>query len=208
MATTTVDAPPATTTPVVGTADRRNLAMVGSFLAIAAGTMLIGGLLGAWLAAREEALAAGSPWLRDGFDIPNVPVAVTFFTLLMSSFTAQWAVHAAKIGDRKSVYLAIGVTLVLGLSFVNGMSFVFDEVGLEAGLTDVATSTYAVTVTHLLLVVAAHVLFLVMGFRSLTRAISPSNHEQIAAAAAFWHFTVVAGGFVYLVVWFLEGSPA
>lgn len=188
--------------------ERRNLMMVGTFLAIAAGTMLIGALLGGWLAARADALGAGSPWLREGVEIPNLAVAVTYFTLLMSSFTAQWAVYAANQDDRKNLYVAVGITLVLGLAFLNGLSFVFDSLGLAAGQTDVATSTYAVTVTHLLLVVVAIIVFLVMGFRALTGQVSSRRRELVASAAAFWHFTVLAGAAVYLVVFFFEGAPA
>ena len=190
-------------------AERRpNLMMVGTFLAIAAGTMLIGSLLAGWLAARDVALTAGSPWLREGVAIPNLAVAVTYLTLLMSSFTAQWAVYAARTDDRKNLYVALGITLLLGLAFLNGLSFVFDQLGLEAGMTDVATHTYAVTVTHLLLVLAAIVLFVVMGFRALTGQVSARRLELVASAAAFWRFTVLAGAAVYLVVFFFEGAPA
>jgi heme/copper-type cytochrome/quinol oxidase subunit 3 len=117
----------------LGTERRANLTMVGTFLAIAAGTMLIGALLGGWLAARDAALTAGSPWLREGFELPNLALAVTYSTLLMSSFTAQWAVYAASHDDRKNLYVALGITIVLGLAFINGLSFVYDELGLEAG---------------------------------------------------------------------------
>lgn len=217
MATTTADlqATGATTPeaaelaprPTVG--ERRpHLMMVGTFLAIAAGTMLIGSLLAGWLAARDAALTAGSPWLREGVAIPNLAVAVTYLTLLMSSFTAQWAVYAAKTDDRKNLYVALGITILLALAFVNGLSFVFDQLALEAGKADVATHTYAVTVSHLVLVLAAIVLFVVMGFRALTGQVSARRLELVASAAAFWHFTVLAGAAVYLVVFFFEGAPA
>ena len=180
MAVSTIDhdTTDVTTTPAgVGAAggaddERSNLLMVGTFLAIAAATMLMGALLGDWLAARADALDAGSPWLREGVDIPNLTVAVTYLTLLMSSFTAQWAVYSANHDDRTNLYVAVGITLVLGIAFVNGLSFVFDSLGLEAGMTDVANATYAVTVTHLLLVIAAHLVFVVMGFRALTGQVS------------------------------------
>src|SRR5690606_36583320 len=118
------------------------------------------------------------------------------------------AVYAARHDDRTKLYVAVGVTVVLALAFLNGMAFVFDQLGLEAGQTDVATRTYAVTVTHMLLVVASIAVFVVMGFRALTGQVSSRNHELVAAAGAFWHFVVVAGAAVYLVVFFLEGSPA
>ena len=60
MSVSTLDHTPAPTDAgqVVGAGEeRRDLMMVGTFLAIAAGTMLIGALLGGWLAARAGAVS-------------------------------------------------------------------------------------------------------------------------------------------------------
>jgi heme/copper-type cytochrome/quinol oxidase subunit 3 len=66
---------------------------------------------------------------------------------------------------------------------------------------------YALTVTHLLLVIAAILLLVVMAFRVIGGQFGPRNSEFVASAAAFWHFTVLAGGVVWWCVWFLNTVP-
>ena len=170
---------------------RRNLALVGTIFATAAGTMLMGGLLAAYFGARAAATGVGNEWV-DPTSIPNVALAVTYTTLVLSAFTAQWTVSAIKAGDRRQGYLALGVTLMLGA---------------VAGDSAFADHMYAVTVGHLLLTVAAIVLLVVMGFRVVGGQYGPRNTEFVASAAAFWHFVVVAGVVVWWCIWFLEGGP-
>jgi heme/copper-type cytochrome/quinol oxidase subunit 3 len=186
---------------------RRNVMMVGTFFGIAAGTMLIGAVLGGYFAMRETAEAAGQGWRPEEVRIPNVPVLLAYGTLLMSSVTAQWSVAAIRIGARQQMYVAIGLTLLLGLSFVNALSFVWSYLGLVAGETAYSTAVYMVSVTHLVIVVVAHVLFLVMGFRALGGQFTPRNSEFVQAAASFWHFAALAGVVVWWFLWFLEGGP-
>lgn len=186
---------------------RRNVVLVGTLLAIAAGVMLFGGLLAGYFSARDMARAAGEAWVPDDVMLPNVPLFVGYLTLLMSSFTAQWSVSAIRGGDRRTMFVAIGLTLVLGLAFVNAMSFSWGQLGLVAGSSPFATTVYAVTVTHVLVVIAAHVGFVVMGFRALGGQFSPRHREFVVAAAAFWHFAAAMGLIVWYCIWFLEGGP-
>lgn len=181
--------------------------MVGTFLVIAAGTMLFGGLLGGYAAARAAARAAGEPWPPEDVLLPNAPLAVTYLSLAMSSVTAQWAAAAIRMGARTQVYLAVGTTLLLGIAFLNGMTFAWERLALEAGAEPFATWVYALTVPHFLLVVAACVVFLVLGFRALGGQFSPSNREFVDCAAAFWHFAVAVGAVLWLAVWLMEGRP-
>ena len=193
--------------PPAPEARRPNTLIVGTFIAVAAGVMLFGGLLGVYDAAREAALDAGEPWPPDGVTLPNVALLVTYATLLMSSVTAQWAVAAIRMGDRRQLYLAVGTTIVLGIAFVNGLSFCWSQLGLRAGEDPYSTTVWAVTGTHAVAVVAALVLFVVMGFRALGGQFSPRNTEFVRCAATFWHFVVAAGVTVWAVLWFLEGGP-
>lgn len=194
--TTTLALPPAPEP-----APKRTL-LVGAMFAIAAGVMLFGGLFGAYFRAQDAADA----WPPEGVALPNVALAVTYLTLVMSSVTAQWAAHAIARDDRRNMYLAIGVTVLLGAAFINGMSFVWSQLGVGAG-SDYGGPVFAVTVTHVLVVVAAIVLFVVMGFRALGGQFGRRNRELVQVAAAVWHFAVVAGAFVWTFVWFLEGMP-
>lgn len=186
---------------------RPNTLIVGTYLTIAAGVMLFGGLLGVYDAAREAAKDAGEAWPPDGVTLPNVALLVTYTTLLMSSVTAQWAVAAIRMGDRRQLYLAVGTTIVLGLAFVNGLSFCWSQLGLHAGGDTYSTTVWAVTGTHLVAVIAGLLLFVVMGFRALGGQFSPRNTEFVRCAAAFWHFVVLVGLVIWAFLWFLEGGP-
>jgi heme/copper-type cytochrome/quinol oxidase subunit 3 len=190
--------------PVPG---RRNVLLVGTLLAAAAGTALIGSLLAGYFSARDVAHAANKPWVPEGTTLPNVALFVSYIGLVLSAFTAQWAHYAIKIDDRRQAYLAVASTAGLGLLFVNGMSFCWGELGLGAGSSPYATHMYAVTVVHTLIVVAAVVMFVVVGFRVFGGQFSPRNSEPVAAAVTFWHFAVISGVVVWWCLWFLEGGP-
>jgi cytochrome c oxidase subunit 3 len=116
-------------------------------------------------------------------------------------------VSALSSRDRRSMYVALGLTLLLGLAFVNAMSFTWSQLGMVAGADAFSTTVYALTVTHLLVLVAAHVALLVVGFRALGGQFSPRNREMVVSVAAFWHFAVAMGLVVWYAVWFLEAGP-
>jgi heme/copper-type cytochrome/quinol oxidase subunit 3 len=198
----------ATRTPAVpGASDRPRPLVVATFLVIAAGVMLFAGLLGSYGAARSAAMARGETWLPESVLLPNVALAVTYLTLVMSSVTAQWSVAAIVQGARTQMYLAVGLTLLLGAAFINGLTFAWQRVGLGAGDGDFAAWVYALTVTHLVVLVAAMVLFLVLGFRALGGQFSRDDRQFVDCAAAFWHFAVLAGAATWIAIWFMEGKP-
>jgi heme/copper-type cytochrome/quinol oxidase subunit 3 len=192
--------------PPAAPATRRNVALVGTTFAIAAGIALVGGLLAAYFGARQDVVDAGGEWV-DKATIPNVGMAVAYGTLLLSAFTAQWAVSAIKLDDRRQAYVAVGLTLLLGAAFLNALSFGWSQLGAAAGDGGFADHMYAVTVAHALLVVAGIVLLVVMGFRVIGGQFGPRNSEFVASAAAFWHFTAIAGAAIWWSIWFLEGGP-
>jgi heme/copper-type cytochrome/quinol oxidase subunit 3 len=190
--------------PVPG---RRNVLLVGTLFGIAAGTVLIGSLLAGYFDGRDLAKAANKPWVPEGTTLPNAALFVDYIGLVLSAFTAQWALYAIRIDDRRQAYLAVASTIGLGLLFINGMSFCWGEIGLAAGSSPYANHMYAVTSVHLLVVVAAIVMFVVMGFRVFGGQFSPRNSEPIAAAVVLWHFAVISGLVVWWCLWFLEGGP-
>jgi cytochrome c oxidase subunit 3 len=186
---------------------RRNVALVGAVFAMAAAAMLVAGLLASYFGARQRVAHDGGVWLDPSVHLPNLALAMAYLSLFMSSFTAQWAVSAIRMNDRRQAHVAVGLTLLLAAAFINGLSFSWAQLHVAAGDGAFADHMYAVTVTHLLLVVAAMVLFVVMGFRALGGQFGPRNSEFVASAAAFWHLVMIAGVAVYWCVWFLEGGP-
>lgn len=186
---------------------RRHVVLVGSLLAIAAGTVLVGSLLAVYFSVRDAAESAGQAWPPEGVDLPNVPLAVAYGTLLMAGFTAAWAPAALRLRDRRQAYLAIGLTITFGLLFINALSFSWQHMGLAAGDGAFADVVWAVTGVHAALVVAAVVLFVVMGFRVLGGQLATTDRELLLAATAFWYFVVAAGAVIYWCLWFLMGGP-
>ena len=187
---------------------RRNVVLAGTCFAIAAGAMLIVGLVAAYFQARQLAVHGNQVWIdTKKTPLPNMALAVTYLSLGMSSFTCQWAVSAIKQNDRRQSYVAVGLTLMLAAAFVNGLSYCWGQSHLKAGGGGYADHMYALTVTHLLLVFAAIALLLVMGFRVLGGQFGPRNVEFVQSAVAFWHFAVVSGGVVWWVCWFLVAVP-
>ena len=157
---------------------------------------------------REVVQDGGGTWVdTTKITLPNMALAMTYLSLGMSSFTAQWAVSAIKLDERRQAYVAMGLTLVLATAFINGLTFCWDQLGATAGDGAFADHMYAVTAVHLLLVVAAIVFFAVMAFRALGGQFAARNAEFVASAVAFWHFVVVAGVVVWWCIWFLEGGP-
>ena len=187
---------------------RRNVVLVGTCLAIAAGAMLIAGLVVAYFQARQLAVHGHQTWLdTKKSPLPNVALVITYVSLVLSSGTAQWAVAAIKQNDRRQSYVATGVTMLLAAAFINGLTFCWGQAGFKAGGGGYADHMYALTVTHLLIVLAAVVLFAVMAFRVIGGQFGPQNAEFVQSAAAFWHFAVISGVVVWWVCWFLVAVP-
>ena len=186
---------------------RRNVVLVGSLVTAAAIVAFVGALLGGYLTARDVAKDRNLGWPPEGTAIPNVALLVTYIGLLLSTFTAQWAHSAIRQDDRKQAYWALGATTALAACFLNGITFVWSKLGLEAGSGPYADHVYAVTVTHFVLVIAALVLLLVIGFRIFGGQLGPSESELVLSAVVIWHTVVAAGVVIWWTLWFLEGGP-
>ena len=186
---------------------RRNVVLVGTLVVAAGVVALVGALLGGYLSARDLARADNVVFPPEGTAIPNVALLVTYTGLLLSAFTAQWAYAAIRQDDRKQAYWALGATALLGACFLNGLSFVWAQLGLVAGSGPYANHVYAVTVTHFVLVIAALVTFLVVGFRVFGGQLGRSESELLLSAVVVWHVVVTAGVVIWWTLWFLEGGP-
>lgn len=186
---------------------RRNVVLVGTLVAAAGIVALVGALLGGYLSARDVAKADNVVWPPEGTALPNVALLVTYVGLLLSAFTAQWAYAAIRQDDRKQAYWALGATALLGACFLNGISFVWSRLALEAGSGPYANHVYAVTATHFVLVIAALITFLVVGFRVFGGQLGRSESELLLSAVVVWHVVVVAGVVIWWTLWFLEGGP-
>ena len=172
--------------------------LVGTAFASVASGMLVIGMLGIYLHQRSLGRLHGGTWLPQAVHIPLTQPNVMMFTLLMSSFTIQWAVASIKNDDRRHAYLAIGVSLLLAFAFINQAAYLYSLMGLDISKNQPSVLIYAITGAQLVMMVVAMVFVGLMGFRALAGQFTSRQHDGIAAAAIYWHSMVA----VYVLIWY------
>ncbi len=185
--------PPAPAAP-----PRRQL-FVGAALACVGGTTLLGGLLAVWLRFRNAALDRGETWLPDGVVIPEVPSNVMLLSFIGIGIFAQWAVYAARRGDRAHAGIALGLVALLGLAVINGQAYVYNQMALPVAESAYSTLFYAITGVFLALMIAGLVFTGVTAFRFLGGR--SRDREIVAAHAMYWYFLAAAFAAVWFVIY-------
>jgi heme/copper-type cytochrome/quinol oxidase subunit 3 len=188
--------------PAPAPAPKRQL-FVGTALACAAATMLVGSMLAIWARFRAAApLKEGrygliKDWLPSGVTVPEVPTNIMLITVFVIPVMAQWAVYSVKRADRQHAGLALGVVGIMGLAFVNAQAFVWRQMGMGVAEGAYQSMFYAITGTVVVLFAAGLVFTVVTAFRYLG---SRSNDtEMVSSLAMYWYFLAAA----YAAVWFL-----
>jgi heme/copper-type cytochrome/quinol oxidase subunit 3 len=182
--------------PPVAPPPPRSQVFVGTTLACLAGSMMIGGMLAIWVLLRERVVDAGERFPLD-YIITEVASNVMLITLFALCLFAQWAVYAAKRGDRGHTALALGVVAVLAVAFINGQAFVWYTMEVEVKDEYYGALFYAVTGTMLAIVGAGLVYTAVAAFRALGGR--EREVEIVTAHALYWYFAAAA----YTAVWFV-----
>ena len=111
---------------------------VGTALASAAGTMLVGGMLAVWLQFRADAPYRESArrglikdWMPDKVIVPEVAANMMLIAFFVVCVMAQWAVWSAKRNDRQHAGMALGMTLLMGLATLNAQIFIWSQMGVD-----------------------------------------------------------------------------
>lgn len=174
------------------TAPRRRELLFGTAFVTSGLVMLMLTLVGAYTAARN---ATGANWLATNV-IPLTQPNMQMAGLVLSVLTIHWAVYAINNDDRTSTYVGLGATLLLGAAFINQTIFLWKLVGITGDQLE-GPLFYAVTGTHVAMVLAAMLFVLFVAFRALGGQYSSRNPDGIAAAAVLWDAAVA----VYAVIW-------
>lgn len=172
---------------------RRREMLFGSAFASAGAAMLIIVLLANYLIQRT---AGGDTWLVDN-QIPLTQPNMMLLTLGMSLVTMQWAVYSISRDDRYHTYMAIGATLLLGLAFVNQTTFLYNMAGVTLEQSEGALF-YAVTASHLVLMIIALAFLVLVLFRVFAGQYSSRMPDGIGAVAVLWY----SGVALYALIWF------
>jgi cytochrome c oxidase subunit 3 len=182
----------------------RRQVFVGTALACAAGTMLIGGMLATWLQFRAEAPVRESAkrgfikdWMPADIVVPEVAANMMLMALCVACVMAQWAVYSVKRNDRPHAGMAFGVTALVGFATLNAQIFIWTQMGIGARDGAFHSMFYAITGVMAILLVAGIIFTGVSAFRYLggrTKEI-----EIVSSQALYWYFLTAA----FTAIWFV-----
>jgi cytochrome c oxidase subunit 3 len=183
--------------PAPAPAPRRQV-LVGTAVFVAASTMLVGAMSALWFHFRDHAI--GGIWKPAKVVIPEVATNVMWVTGLLVCVMVQWAVYAAKRGDRHHASLALGIVMLLGLAQLNSQAYVWRRVHMGIkGDSAYNSMFYAITGTFFVLVVVGVVYALVGAFRYIGGR--TKDRETLSGLALYWYFLAVANTAVWYTVY-------
>jgi cytochrome c oxidase subunit 3 len=170
------------------TAARSNM-LLAVKLAILSEVMLFGALFAAYFVIRGE--SSGWPPLgrveRPELLLPGL----NSILLVSSSATMQWAVRAARGGDRSRILRWLGLTLLLGGVFllIQGYEFSSNGFGLDAGVF--GSTFYILTGFHGAHVLAGLILMAIVANRARRGLVTAEHHTALEGTSYYWHFVDV-----------------
>jgi cytochrome c oxidase subunit III len=177
----------------------RRQVFVGTALAGAATVMLVGGMLAVWVLQRERALDTTETWVPDGVTIPEVPVNVMLIGVWTLLVFAQWALYAARRGDKVHTGLALGIVALIALAIINAQAFVYNQMEMPVADGGYPGMFYAITGTMTALFVAGLVFTAVTAFRFLGGR--TTDREVVAAHALHWYVLAAVFSAIWLIVY-------
>ena len=189
MRTTELPAPEAT---------RPRTVVVGTLLGAGAAFMAFAGLVSVYVQQRQHARALGEEWFPPG-TVELGPAGMMMMTLVLSMVTVQWAVQAARAGDRPHGFIALGVTLMFGAAVINQFWFVYQDTAFAIDGGRAELLFYAVTGSFIAMLIAAMAMLAVTTIRSLMGPFGRDLAHGVQASALFWHMCVLC----YFLVWYV-----
>lgn len=184
----------------------RRQIFLGTALACAAGTMLMGGMLATWLHFRSDAPVRESmkrglikDWMPATIVVPEVAANIMWIAFFVACIMAQWAVYSAKRQDRTHTGLALGMTALVGFAILNAQVFIWTQMGIGARDGAFHSMFYAATGTMTLLLVAGILYTAVAAFRYLGGR--TQELEVVSSHALYWYFLTAAFSAVWFVIY-------
>jgi cytochrome c oxidase subunit 3 len=175
----------------------RRQVLVGTALVVAAAASLVGGMTALFLRFRSVAIDNGELWVPKDVKFSMVGANVMWITLLPLCIFAQWAVYAAKRGDRAHTGVALGLSGLMALAFINAQAFIYATTKMPVNLGTYSVMFYALTGVVLLLAIVGLGFTIAAAFRYLGGR--TSDREVVSAHALYWY----AFATVFTVVWFV-----
>jgi heme/copper-type cytochrome/quinol oxidase subunit 3 len=188
-----------------GPARRTSTVFVASAFVAGAVVMLMGGMLAIWLDFRANAPTRVAEdggrlikdWLKKDVAIPEVLSNTMMFTFVVACLMAQWAVYAARRGDKSHATLALAITLFTGLALLNAQIALWVQMDIALRTDAYETMFYAITGTMFAIIASAMAYSFVAMFRVLAGRVN--DVDVLAGHALYWY--AVSGTFA--AMWFV-----
>ncbi|MGH9189605.1 MAG: cytochrome c oxidase subunit 3 [Acidimicrobiales bacterium] len=164
---------------------------LGTALVMAADLMMLGAVIAAYFAVKDGSAA----WPPRGVSVGTYVPTVVTITAVMSAFSAQWAVYAARRNDPRNVTIGLVLTLVFALAMGNAEWLALTSAGFGISSHAYGTFYFLLYGYHLVHVLVGVPLLGMVAARALSGQFSRQSHETVRATAIFWHSANV--------VWFI-----
>ena len=188
-----------------GPARRTSTVFVASAFVAGAVVMLMGGMLAIWLdfsanaptRVAEDGGRLIKDWLKKDVAIPEVLSNTMMFTFVVACLMAQWAVYAARRGDKSHAILALAIMLLTGLALLNAQIALWVQMGIALRTDAYETMFYAITGTMFAIIASAMAYSFVAMFRVMAGRVN--DVDVLAGHALYWY--AVSGTFA--AMWFV-----
>ena len=185
--------------------------VLGMLLFLTSEVMFFAGLFAAYFNVRAN--APGGIWppiIPDSAPPEQYHLAILPFVgpatvlLILSSFTAQFAVWGIRRGDRTAFLRNLAVTVVLGIVFLvmQGIDYALlysEGITLDAGTF--GTTYFTLTGFHGAHVFGGVIMLGVVLYRGLAGQFSARHHDAVEAASLYWHFVDVVWIFLFACIY-------
>jgi cytochrome c oxidase subunit 3 len=170
---------------------RRGTSTIGALLFVTADAMVLAAVVAVYLGIKEGA----TTWPPSDVSVSTYLPTMITITALMSGFSVQWGIFAARRNDGRNASMALILTLFLGLATANLEWLTFVRTGFGFNDHTYGTLFDILTGFHLLHLLVAIVVVLVLAFRTMAGHFTEDRHDALRAGAVFWQYTNV--------VWFV-----
>ena len=184
----------------------------GMLLFLTSEVMFFAGLFAAYFNVRANAglWPPINPESGEQFHLAIMPlVGPATVLLVISSFTAQFAVWAIRRGDRTAFIRYMSVTVALGVVFLIMQGIDYALLGAE-GITltsgTFGTTYFTLTGFHGAHVFGGVIMLGVVLYRGTAGQFSARHHDAVEAASLYWHFVDVVWIVLFSVLYILPGS--
>lgn len=182
--------PDAGPTPATVVPDRTRT--FGTLLFIVADSMLLLGIIAAYFTVKH----GSASWPPVGVSVGTYVPTTVSITVVMSLFSAQWAVFSIRGNDQRNAAIALAFTVFLGVAAANAELQELARIGFGIGDHAYGTFYYVLSVYYVVHVIAAAVMLVLLAGRCVAGHFSNEHHDPLRAGVVFWHFTVA----VWLVI--------